>query len=59
VRSPATPPRAPSASPSSITAGASNDHFDVSPDLQWIWRAGGNAAAPTIFVGGVRARVGF
>jgi len=36
-----------------------NDHFDVSPDLQWIWRAGGNAAAPTIFVGGVRARVGF
>jgi hypothetical protein len=35
-----------------------NEHFDVSPDLQWIRRPGGDASAPTIFVGGVRARVG-
>ena len=36
-----------------------NDHFDVTPDLQWIQRAGGDGSAPGVFVGGVRARVGF
>lgn len=34
-----------------------NDHVELSPDLQWIVRAGGDASAPTIFVGGVRARI--
>ena len=34
-----------------------NDHVELSPDLQWIARPGGDAAAPTIFVGGVRARI--
>lgn len=36
-----------------------NNHFDVTPDLQWIQRPGGDGSAPDIFVGGVRARVGF
>jgi len=36
-----------------------NNRFEVSPDLQWILRPGGNGTAPTAFVGGVRARVGF
>jgi len=36
-----------------------NKHFDVTPDLQWIQRPGGDGSAPDIFVGGVRARVGF
>ena len=34
-----------------------NDHVELSPDLQWIARPGGDAAAPTIFVAGVRARI--
>jgi carbohydrate-selective porin OprB len=36
-----------------------NNHFDVTQDLQWIQRPGGDGSAPAIFVGGVRARVGF
>ena len=36
-----------------------NDHFDVTPDVQWIQRPGGDGSAPHVFVGGVRARVGF
>ena len=35
------------------------DHFDVTPDLQWIRRPGGDASAPDIFVGGVRGRWSF
>jgi hypothetical protein len=34
-----------------------DDHVELSPDLQWIARPGGDAAAPTIFVAGVRARI--
>ena len=36
-----------------------NNHFDVTPDLQWIQRPGGDGSAPDIFVGGLRARMGF
>ena len=36
-----------------------NEHFELSPDLQWIGRPGGNAAAEGIRVVGLRARVGF
>lgn len=36
-----------------------NDRFDVTPDVQWIQRPGGDGSAPRILVGGVRARVGF
>jgi hypothetical protein len=36
-----------------------NDRLDVTPDVQWIQRPGGDGAAAGIFVGGVRARVGF
>ena len=36
-----------------------NDRLDVTPDLQWIQRPGGDRSAPDVFVGGVRARVGF
>ena len=36
-----------------------NDHFDVTPDMQWIQRPGGDGSASDIFVVGVRARVGF
>ena len=36
-----------------------SDHFDLTPDMQWIRRPGGDGSAPGIFVGGVRARVGF
>jgi hypothetical protein len=36
-----------------------NDHLDVTPDVQWIARPGGNRSALGIFVGGVRARLGF
>ena len=36
-----------------------NAGFDVTPDVQWIQRPGGNGSAPDVFVGGVRARVGF
>ena len=36
-----------------------NDRFDVTPDVQWIQRPGGDGSAPDVFVGGVRARVGF
>lgn len=35
------------------------DDFDVTPDLQWIRRPGGDASASDVFVAGVRARVGF
>jgi carbohydrate-selective porin OprB len=34
-----------------------NEHFDVSPDVQWIRRPGGDGSASTVFVAGVRARV--
>ena len=34
-------------------------HVDVTPDVQWIRRPGGDASAPTIVVAGLRARVGF
>ena len=36
-----------------------NTRFDVTPDLQWIQRPGGDGSAPDVVVGGVRARVGF
>ncbi|HJU24317.1 MAG TPA: carbohydrate porin [Casimicrobiaceae bacterium] len=36
-----------------------NKRLDVSPDLQWIRRPGGNGSAPDIVIGGVRARIGF
>jgi len=36
-----------------------NDRFDVTPDVQWIRRPGGDGSAPHVFVGGVRARVAF
>ena len=34
-------------------------HCDVTPDVQWIRRPGGDGTAPAIVVAGVRARVGF
>jgi hypothetical protein len=36
-----------------------NKYLDVTPDLQWIQRPGGDGSAPGVFVGGFRARVGF
>lgn len=36
-----------------------NKHLDVSPDVQWIRRPGGNGSAPDVVIGGVRARIGF
>jgi hypothetical protein len=36
-----------------------NEHLDVTPDLQWIRRPGGDASASDAFVVGVRGRVGF
>lgn len=36
-----------------------NDRFELTPDVQWIQRSGGNGSAPDVFVSGVRARVGF
>lgn len=36
-----------------------NEHLEVSPDLQWIRRAGGDATAPAVRVFGVRAALGF
>ncbi len=36
------------------------DHrFDLTPDVQWIQRPGGDGSAPDVLVGGVRATVGF
>lgn len=34
------------------------EHLEITPDLQWIARPGGDAAAPTIVIGGLRARIG-
>jgi high affinity Mn2+ porin len=36
-----------------------NEHFELSPDFQWIRRPGGDASAPSIKLYGVRAAVGF
>lgn len=36
-----------------------NDHLELSPDLQWIRRAGGDGQAPDIAVFGLRAAIGF
>jgi len=36
-----------------------NDHFEVTPDMQWIHRPGGDGSTPHVLVAGVRARVGF
>ena len=36
-----------------------NSHVELSPNLQWIRNPGGNAAASTVKVAGLRAKVGF
>ena len=36
-----------------------NSHVELTPDFQWIRQPGGNAAAPTVRVIGLRAKVGF
>lgn len=36
-----------------------NDHLELTPDLQWIRRAGGNGDAPNFMAVGLRAAVGF
>lgn len=36
-----------------------NDHLELSPDLQWIRRPGGDGLAPSLRVFGLRARFGF
>jgi hypothetical protein len=36
-----------------------NDKVELTPDFQWIRQPGGNAAAPTVKVFGLRAKVGF
>jgi carbohydrate-selective porin OprB len=36
-----------------------SEHFDLTPDLQWIRRPGGDASASDAFVVGVRGRLGF
>ena len=36
-----------------------NSKIELTPDLQWIRQPGGNAAAPTVKVLGLRAKVGF
>lgn len=35
------------------------DHFDLTPDVQWIQRPGGDGGAPAVVVIGVRMRVAF
>ena len=34
-------------------------HFDLTPDAQWITRPGGDRTARSVFVAGVRARIGY
>jgi hypothetical protein len=36
-----------------------SDHLELTPDLQWIRRAGGNGSAPSFTAVGLRAAVGF
>ena len=36
-----------------------DDHLELTPDAQWMQRPGGDATAPGVFVGGIRARVAF
>ncbi len=36
-----------------------NDNIELTPDFQWIQRAGGNGAAPTVSVFGLRGSLGF
>jgi high affinity Mn2+ porin len=36
-----------------------SDHFELTPDLQWIRRAGGDRSAPSFMAVGLRAAVGF
>lgn len=36
-----------------------NEHVELSPDLQWIRRPGGDGLAPTVRVFGLRAKLGF
>jgi len=36
-----------------------NSHVELSPNFQWIRNPGGNAAAPTVKVFGLRAKLGF
>jgi hypothetical protein len=36
-----------------------NSHVEITPDLQWIQRPGGDGSAPTTTIVGLRARVGF
>jgi hypothetical protein len=36
-----------------------SDHLELTPDLQWIRRAGGNGDAPSFMAVGLRAAVGF
>ena len=36
-----------------------SDHLELTPDLQWIRRAGGNSDAPSFMAVGLRAAVGF
>jgi high affinity Mn2+ porin len=36
-----------------------SDHLELTPDLQWIRRAGGNGDAPAFMAVGLRAAVGF
>jgi carbohydrate-selective porin OprB len=36
-----------------------NDHLELSPSLQWIQRAAGDPAAPSIQVYGLRAAMAF
>lgn len=36
-----------------------NEHIELSPDVQWIRHAGGDASAPTVTVWGLRANIGF
>ncbi|HET9833338.1 MAG TPA: carbohydrate porin, partial [Vicinamibacterales bacterium] len=35
------------------------DRFDLTPDLQWLQRPGGDPAAPRFWLAALRARVGF
>ena len=36
-----------------------NHHLDLTPDAQWITRPGGDRTARSVFVAGVRARIGY
>ena len=36
-----------------------SDHLELTPDLQWIRRVGGDAGAPDFMAVGLRAAVGF